>query len=100
MQQCMQPTGTNRSIGLISLPRQALTGLAYKGRGMKAPKCPKPRAPRAAVQGPVTHARAARLRKRPSVWFLDDLVALAKVPAPDPISNSEVKAFSAHGTAS
>ena len=36
----------------------------------------------------------------PSVWFPDDLVAIAKVPAPDPISNSAVKAFSAYGTAS
>ena len=33
-------------------------------------------------------------------WFSDDLVAIAKAPAPDPIPNSAVKAFSAHGTAS
>ena len=39
-------------------------------------------------------------RMKPSVWFLDDLVVLAKAPTPDPIPNSAVKAFSAHGTAS
>ncbi len=74
VQQCMKLTGTNPSIGLI-LPRDPLSDRSGKQQ-------------RVLQQNPFT------------ALSLDDLVASARGPAPDPIPNSAVKSLSANGTAS
>ena len=123
-QQCVKLTGTNRSIGLISIafsgpfPLPGKTGetiarsgkprfaryiniklskhiIPYEpqsldpGTGRDGPKAP-PLRPGSVTLSAAKHRFA----------FIDGLVAIARVPTPDPIPNSAVKTLRANGTAS
>ena len=79
VQQCMKLTGTNRSIGLIACHN------------------PSRAAARAGLRPGDGHKTTP---KETRFAFIDGLVVMAGVPAPDPIPNSVVKAPSADGTAS
>ena len=87
-QQCVEPTGPNRSIGLISIllltiaTREAATPSASDRSDLRE------RAPHAAIL----------LQTHP--FWSDDLVIIARGPTPDPIPNSAVKSLRANGTAS
>ena len=78
VQQCMKLTGTNRSIGLIAQ-------LRIRHAQRQEPAC-----------GYTTVDKDKETR----FPFIDGLVVMAGVPAPDPIPNSVVKTPSADGTAS
>ena len=76
VQQCMKLTGTNPSIGLI------LPGIRFQSHpGQREIQTTKTKTP----QHPLS---------------FNDLVAMARDLAPDPIPNSAVKTLSADGTAS
>ncbi len=86
VQQCMKLTGTNRSIGLIAFTnpsRAAARAGRWPDDGQKDKK-----------------RQDDKNTVKTRFPFIDGLVVIAGVPAPDPIPNSAVKAPSADGTAS
>jgi hypothetical protein len=98
-QQCVEPTGPNRSIGLISILLLTIAMRRVLGTCRFASQ-----------RGPAS-ADAAILLRTPQVFWthsssghkvfwLDDLVIIARGPTPDPIPNSAVKSLCANGTAS
>ena len=104
-QQCAQLTGPNRSIGfLLTAPihKRAARGRAALKKTSNA-RCFRRKVSPTAGAG---LSPCARRRDRPRDAArdardgFDDLVAMARGPAPDPIPNSAVKTLSADGTAS
>ena len=83
-QQCVKLTGTNHSIGLIRSvtlsDKSCASQMTVVGCQMSVCGC--------LLTTDIRHP------------CLDDLVAMARGPAPDPIPNSVVKTLSADGTAS
>ena len=125
-QQCVKLTGTNRSIGLISIAFSGPFPLPGK-TGETIARSGKPRFARLVkqnqsssqstsyrtnrnhlIQAQDETAKAPPLRPgsvtlsaaKHRFAFIDGLVAIARVPTPDPIPNSAVKTLRANGTAS